>query len=303
MIGVYLQRRSDLKILGSTLDAMQRRGLRFGWINHVDDKEPLQPGDLDRWRADKRAGLDAKVILTKETSGLPSWDVPAIAIPYFWDDRLAPSPPERIICYTSERHRAFTAALHGARDPARSPIVGWTMADGFFDEHPTRAVLSRKPYTVLFTMKRRVPEPWRHSIRGRLWYWMTCRHIRRNVRNGGGTLVVKSRVKHGDPWWLRRLGQYYLDNPIYPHIGATLIRQAQEVVHFGSGVAWEAMAAGVPHRMYRVPRPHLAGLPGQQDIERTVDGTVSREEFLRDWIGVLDGKAGERVADVIEEQL
>lgn len=306
MIGVYIRRRSDFKILGSTLDAITARNMEWQWIVDDDGKEPPQPRDFIRWdhawRSNNLTGMAC--ILAADASYIPAFSCPVVTIPYFWDNRLAPQPPGRIVCYTSERHLRFVQGLHpGTPD---GPIVGWTEADAYGQSFARGLLMPKGTHWVaaLYTMKRRVPDPWRHSMRGRLWYWATCRHIRRDVRARNGTLLVKSRVKHGDPRWLQKLSHYIgNDLDMYPSTSWQVLALATEVHHFMSGVAWEAMVAGVPHRVIRVPRPHLAGLPGQAEIDRTIDGTVSREEFLRDWIGVLDGKAGERVCDVIEEHL
>ena len=116
-------------------------------------------------------------------------------------------------------------------------------------------------------------------------------------------LLIKSRAKNGDPRWLRRLSHYLLDQDMYPSTSWQVLAVAEEITHFVSGVAWEAMVAGVPHRAIRVPIGSLADYPGRREIEPSFDGTVSREQFLGDWILPVDGKAGERVADVIANVL
>ena len=296
MIGVYIRRRSDFKILGSTLDAMTARGMDWQWIVDVDGKEDPVAEDFSRWRDQCKTNVLSGMacILAADASYIPTFACPVVTIPYFWDNRLAPQPLARIVCYTSEWHLRFVQGLHpGTPD---GPIVGWTEADAW-------SLVPRvsKSEAILYTLKLQVPEPWRHSWRALSWYREMCEMIVEEYELRGWLPIIKSREKHHDPRWLRRLSSfYYLDDAMYPSRSWHLVAGAQEVTHFISGVAWEAMVAGVPHRAIRVPRSHLAGLPGQAEIERTLDGTVSREEFLRNWIGVLDGKAGDRVADVIE---
>ena len=86
---------------------------------------------------------------------------------------------------------------------------------------------------------------------------------------------------------------------MYSHTSWRLLAGAKEAVHFCSGVAWQAMALGVPHRTYRLPIPHVDHLPGMEILEVTYDGRLCPHEFRDEWIGVLDGKAGERVADIV----
>ena len=305
MIGVYLRRRSDFKVLGSTLDALTARGLEWGWVLQADGKEDPQEADFERWGRARVGRIPSNtinvgsVLLAADAEYVPYFaGIPTITIPYHWDNRLFKSRDDWIVCYTSEKHRLFVQALWGPRLKVPSPIVGWTEFDQTLWAPPIPEI--PRPYGVLYTMKLRVPEPWRNSLKGRAWYRFTCEMVKECYRQWGWTLVVKSRAKHGDPGWLRNLSPYYyLDDEMYPHTSWRLLRDAKEAVHFCSGVAWQAMALGVPHRTYRLPIPHVDHLPGMEILEVTYDGRLSPEQFRNEWIGVLDGKAGERVADVV----
>ena len=291
MIGVYLRRRADFKLLGSTLDALTARDMAWGWILDPDGKDDPLESDFDRWIA---TGLDqryAKVLLAVDADYVPRLARPTITIPYFWDNRLAPQPSGRIVCYTSERHlRTVQRLQSGTPD---GPIVGWTEGDAW-------TLLSRHPQkeAILYTTKYRNSE--RHwSLADRWWYRQTCQRIASDYKSRRWAVTIKSREKHRDPSWLRRLGLYCLDTATYPSTSWQLLSRAQEITHFVSGVAWEAMVAGVPHRSIRVPIGTLVDYPGRREIEPALDGTVSREQFLGDWILPVDGKAGERVADIL----
>jgi len=304
---VYLRRRTDFKILGSTLDALTARGMKWGWILDYDGKENPRgawhgTGDFARWgdRPSILHGAIASVLFAADATYIPPFPGPVVTIPYHWDNRLNETPKDRIVCHTSEKHRDFVAKIWGPRDPAKSPIVGWTEYDHV--AFAPRLPGIPDPYGILYTMKLKVPEPWRRSRQGQRWYRDTCEMIKECYRQYGWTLVVKSRAKHGDPRWLRNLSpHYYLDDEMYPHTSWRLLAGAKEAVHFCSGVAWQAMALGVPHRTYRLPISHVDHLPGMEVLEVTYNGTLCPHEFRQEWIGALDGKAGERVADVIAQ--
>ena len=303
MIGVLIRRRACFRVLGSTLDALTRRGVEWTIWDKPDAKDPPDSNDYGRWMAPGRflhsdgtrhGVVKPKVWLAVDAPDVPNWNIPTVTVPYFWDNRLAPQPSNRIVCYTSERHLRLVQILQPGT-PA-GPIVGWTEGDAW-------ALLQRDPcpLAVLYTLKQQTGDPWRQSLRGRAWYRETCRMIARDAKRRGYVLVVKSRAKHDDPRWLHFLSwQYIQDQETYPSTSWKLLALAQEVTHFVSGVAWEAMVAGVPHRAIRVPLGPLADYPGRREIEPAFDGTVSREQFLGDWILPVDGKAGERVADVIQ---
>lgn len=302
MIGVYLRRRSDLKILGSTLDALVARGVPWVWCWDEDDrKEPVQEAELARWPGPVESPEACRVLVAADAPYLPVTRVPIVAIPYFWDNRLAPPVPGRVVCYTSALHRARVAALWGPQPDPLCPIVGWTESDqALLPELLGGCPGVTGPYAVLFTMKMRVPDPWRQSREGHRWYRMSCEMIRAMVERRGWTLVVKSRAKHGDPGWLQRLSQHYmLDECMYPHTTWGLLKGAQEAIHFTSGLTWQAMILGIPHHPYRVPFTHVDALPGQFPMEPSFDGTLDRGEFLRDWIAPVDGQAGQRVVDLL----
>ena len=299
VIGVYLRRRTDFKILGSTLDALTARGMDWMWIIDADGKEDPQTGDFIRWRDHPRTNnlTGMTCMLAADASYIPPFSCPVVTIPYFWDNRFTPQLRGRIVCYTSERHLRCVQRLQpGTPD---GPLVGWTESDAW-------TLLQRvpRPEAVLYTLKYRMPEPWRQSWRGRAWYRETCHMIVEEYVHRGWLPIIKAREKNADPRWLRVLSQfYYLDDAFYPSRSWQLLAGAQEITHFVSGVAWEAMVAGVPHRAMRVPIGALADYPGRREIEPAFDGTVSREQFLSDWILPVDGKAGERVADVIAAQV
>ena len=295
VIGVYLRRRTDFKILGSTLDALTARGLPWGWILDPDGKDILRHTDFSRWSPGPPQPW--KIILAADATYIPSFPIPIVTVPYFWDNRLVPHTPGRTVCYTSERHLRCVQRLQPGTP--EGPIVGWTESDAW-------TLLQRvpRPEAVLYTLKYRMPEPWRQSWRGRSWYRETCHMIVEEYVTRGWLPIIKAREKNADPRWLRTLSQfYYLDDAFYPSRSWQLLAGAQEITHFVSGVAWEAMVAGVPHRAIRVPIGSLVEYPGRREIEPAFDGTVSREQFLSDWILPVDGKAGERVADVIQGQL
>ena len=295
-----LRRRSALKVLGPVIDAAQRRK-HIAFLCLLEEaKEPFQPGDFDRWGLLKASYTYGQVFGT--SIGLATDDLVDVGVSSWFDNTLRPyADGARVQCYLSDFHKQ----LHAQNFPldqqviARQPVVGWTIADhrAVFDS------LAGYGTHVLFTMKRRVPEPWRRSIRGRAWYLEQVVGAWREAKEAGLPLVIKTRRKHGDPWWLRLFGRVVGDDQMYPATSLQLLAGASLCHHFMSGAHAEARLMDVPVVNYRVPMTHVDGLPGYDlSYAMTMRGAeVSREQYgIALWGGYDDCKAGERVMDIVE---
>ena len=292
-----MRRRSAIKVLGSVIDAALARGHRCFLAKRPEVKDQFVPGDFDRWRGQ----LHATATLIGRVIGVATDHEAHVGVSQFFDNILT-GPGAEVQCYLSQWHKD----LHMSVSPDRrwwikdQPIVGWTMAD--------HRALSINPYYVcnspdiLFTMKRRVPEPWRRSLRGRVWYFEKVYGAWHSAKEAGVNLVIKTRPKHGDPWWLGRFGRVVGEDSMYPATSLQLMSGAHRVTHFMSGAHAEARMMGVEVLNHRVPQPHLDHLPGQRDIYEALvhDPGVFRDEYMAKFFTYDDTRAGHRVMDVVE---
>ena len=316
-----LRRRSALKVLGPVIDAAQRRKHIAFLCLLEEPKEPFLPGDFDRWGLLNASYTYGQVFGT--SIGLATDDLVDVGVSSWFDNTLRPyADGARVQCYLSDFHKQ----LHAQNFPldqqviARQPVVGWTMADHRALSLAIPESLSRKlpiqiwetysgerqylqPWHILFTLKRRVPEPWRRSVRGRAWYLEKVVGAWHQAKEAGLPLVIKTRRKHGDPWWLRLFGRVVGDEQMYPATSLQLLAGASLCHHFMSGAHAEARLMNVPVLNYRVPMTHVDGLPGYDlSYAMTMRGAeVSREQYgIALWGGYDDCKAGERVMDIVE---
>mgnify|MGYP001569853187 FL=1 len=312
-----LRRRSAIKVLGSVIDAAQRRGHTcFLCTEHEEAKEPFVPGDFARWP--KLAASRTHGQMYGTVIGLATDPLAAVGVSSWTDNTLRPYHSGSIVqCYLSEWHRA----LHQFTQPAdakiiaQQPIVGWTLADHRTLLPPALTVASvlsngyeerarhyRAGYDLLFTMKRQVPEPWRRSLRGRLWYAKKIMSAQRVAKEIGLPLVIKTRRKHGDPWWLACVGRVIEEGSMYPSTSLQLLAGAHAAHHFMSGAHAEARMMDVPVTNYPVPQPHLDRLPGVQRVyqEMILQDTPNHANYMAKFFTYDDCQAGERVMDVAE---
>ena len=294
-----LRRRSAIKVLGSVIDAAQRRGhLLFLCTEHEEAKEPFQPGDFARWP--KLAASRTHGLLYGTIIGLATDPLAMIGVSSWMDNVLHPyHKGARVQCYLSEWHQT----LHQQTQPtdaaviAQHPIVGWTLADHRALLGPTTS----PGYDLLFTMKRRVPEPWRRSFTGRLWYFKKVKGAHCRAQKSGVPLVIKTRRKHGDPWWMKYFGPIVGEDSMYPATSLRLLAGARIAHHFMSGAHTEARLMNVPVINYTVPQRYLDVLPGQRQLyQGLLREMMSREEYMAKFFTHDDWQAGERVMDVVE---
>lgn len=290
-----LRRRSALKALGSVIDEALRREHRCHLVVREEAKEPFRPGDFERWRGIVYRGI----ALRGTVIGVATDAYCDIGVSHWFDNILTPGNKQaQTVCYLSQWHKD----LHMSVNPAGrwwiegQPIVGWTMAD-----HRALLVPQYSEWHVLFTMKRRVPEPWRKSIRGRLWYFEKVYGAWHAAKEAGLPLIVKTRAKHGDPWWLRR--HHVVEEPsMYPSASLQVLNQASQATHFMSGAHAEAVLMNVPVLNHWVPQPHLDRLPGQKEIYNALvlKPPVTRSEYMTKFFTYDDTHAASRVMDVAE---
>lgn len=297
MIAFILRRRSYLKTLGSVIDAAVRRKHTVCLVLDPDGKELFQPGDLLRWASTTEV-VPREPALALTIGVRHDGDRVHIAVPQFFDD--VKYPPSAVHCYLSQYHKD----LHRICQPAwakqieASPIVGWTLGDH-------RALITSPrvhgAYSVFYTMKRRVPEPWRRSWHGRMAYAQIILNYIKAGEQLGWKLVAKTRPKHGDPFWLRHIMDTIGEESVYPATSSILAAYARCAIHFESGAGLEARWYGCPDIAIRVPREHLRDYPGVEQVYADVFGSpLSTEEYIQRYLGYNDTNAGERVMDVVE---
>ena len=313
-----LRRRSALKVLGSVIDAAQRRKhMLFLCTEHEEAKEPFQPGDFARWpllAASRTHGQMHGTVI-----GLATDPLADVGVSSWFDNTLQPyNQGARIQCYISEFHKTLHMDCwpQNRFEIYKQPVVGWTMADhrasisnelrlSFYDRYDPdgKPWLTPSGCHLLFTLKRRVPEPWRRSLQGHTWYFKQIYRAWHAAKAAGVPLVMKTRPKHGDPWWLRRFGCVIGEESMYPATSLQLLAGTKRATHFMSGAHAEARLMNVPVVNHRVPMTHVNKLPGYDCsyFHTMREAEVSREEYGQEmWGGFDDCQAGERVMDVVE---
>lgn len=155
-------------------------------------------------------------------------------------------------------------------------------------------------------------------------------------RRNGAVLVVKSREKNGDPWFIRGMADVLVesDDEVFPYSSMQLMAIADLCVHFQSGAVLEAAFCGVPSLSVKVPPPYPRDNPAFEELwdakphsfqnwegivwsadlrgaaallaARTLGDFAVRPEALRDYVeryvGFDDPNSSQRVLAVIEEQ-
>ena len=288
LLRVYLPSRAAVGVLGPVLDAAATAGHALQILTDPNPKDPIVSADVATWLTWRWRGTpDAILGLAgdpRATWGVPSW----------WDNIFERPVPGQTVGYLSAWHRdQHAAAFPDCRGwIQQQPVVGWTLAD-----HRALLPAIREPRwrTVLFSLKRRIPEPWRRSLRGRRWYWERVRAWARWA--APDRLLIKTRAKHGDPWWLPWYGEVVPTQTAYPSTSLRVLSTACVVGHFTSGAALEARL--FPHLEGRVineavPLTHLAHLPGVEATYRHMF-----EDPLDRVITYDDTATGQRILDCL----
>jgi len=167
------------------------------------------------------------------------------------------------------------------------------MFDAFYGEEPRPQA---RPYLLLMALK----FPRDSGVWRRYWYrwsgYVALVHaLQRYCRAMGWDLVIKTREKNRDPWWLAGLAdRVVLDRDLWPYTSVRWVRHAALVVHFQSGAALEAAVAGVPQVSVHLPHPHLAHYPAHREVYWSSPG-------MQDWPGVVLGLGWETAIGVIDE--
>ena len=293
---VYLESRTAIATLASTCDAAVRRGWALQFTADLSPKgDNVRQGDLARWDEVARWGGPAKA--AHATLGLAGDLRATFALPQWWDNVLKVAPPWQTVGYMSKAHqRAHVETWPCDRKRIEAqPVVGWA----YRDHLPLLLNWGPRPRVVLFTMKLRVPERWRNSWRGRLWYFEHVCEAEQIAEEYGADLTIKSRKKNGDPWWFALIWAHRVwDECVYPLTSLSLLQGATCAMHFNSGAGLEARIMRVPQIInWPVPQEHLDNLPGGPLIYRHM-----YTDPLEDVITYDDARCGERMMDVIEER-
>ena len=292
ILRVILATRSCVKVLGSVMDAaIARRHTLDIRVRSRPYRDEVEARDYTRWPHVTTAIADATIAVRLEEArhgvGLK------VIVPYFWEFLMqhmrAYVGSDILVCYPSEE----AAQRHGA--PA-AVVTGWTIAD-----HarlvPTDASLRRRH--IFFSMKRDVPR------QQRVPYLQLALLDRWSARRRGLEWVVKTRAKHKDPWWLRRLAYwYYEDRDMYPHTSQRLLATAASMSHFTSGAVAEAVLHNVPTLWYRsADHRHLLRPHEKQPDDYLQPWLMDKPTYVRRFLGWDDGHNGDRVISAIEARL
>lgn len=238
--------------------------------------------------------------------GLDGFVPPArvrIAVDNFFDGfRSAPNGTQ-IMCWMGDWHYKTHCRLWDAAH-ARGALVGWL--------HARELPQAPRTSAVFFTPKMRVDrerrQPWFLA-----YYLRALMVAKRTAAYNGLDFIIKSRAKHGDPWWVRAFGKPLLDDAD----SLTLLSKAAWCVHFGSAAALEAAYAGCYAYWYPAPEAHIQDSPGwdyRRDwmtwpgvSRRAAPGKVlpvidldARASYVSTFLGNCDGKAAARVLDLAE---
>lgn len=224
-----------------------------------------------------------------------------IAVDNFFDCWRHPPDPTQTMCYASLYHLETHAHLWGTL-PIYGAIVGSML--GEVSHHPWVT----RDTAVFFTPKMRGVDPERRRGWFRSYYWRSLVTAKRAALASGLRFIIKTRRKHGDPWWIRGALGDHGDS-------VALLSRARWCVHFGSGAALEAALGGAFAYWYPSPEAHLISSPGSSLRARMfawpgvsrigvpggelMDGDA-RSRYLDTYLGECDGKAAARVLDLAE---
>ncbi len=330
-LGVYLTRRSQLKVLSPVIEAALGRGHDTILVaaasaakrgDHLDTREleRLYPAACigstgDYGKLDALIGLEPVLPDLKATR--------LVGVDHFYDVWLRPPRTGRnfTMGYHSAYHRDVHQQLWHTKSDAA--VVGWLPADqaraAARYDLPDDGIEHPRDSAVFFALKLDVPEPWRQSRQGRKFYYHIFCEARAQAKAEGLRFIVKSRAKNKDPWWLRWLAdEYVLDDVMVPYRSLSLLARAKWAVHFESGAGLEAALMGAYSIAIEVPQPHIIDLPGGRlqygkvamhdwpsvaqyglPMDRVPDvDPEQRGIYLSKFVGECDGRAGERVVDV-----
>lgn len=332
ILGVPGDRRGYWKVTGSVVDEAFRRGHRVSAImsNQPKAGEAVSADEIRSVWPQMEFGVYPDVIIGDPSVGdmaLPP--VPTIALDFVWEQRIHAHKTNVLRCWSTDYHRAAFRNVPG------QPVTGMTALDAFslVDDADTRERfgLDDKPVVVLLTAKLGIRSLWRRTLFKHLYYPSILYAIRDYCRKHGALFVVKTREKHKDTALVLNLADRVIDDQLlWPYSAARIINVASLVIHFQSGAVHEASAAGVPQISIRIPRPDVSwyrgfdvlcsGAPytlhhwpgvvqtathhsvGRMLAENEVTTVQPKQlvEFNARFNGLVDGKNGARVMDLVE---
>lgn len=293
---IILATRACVKVLGSCLDAAIARGHELDIVMRPRAfRERVLTTDFARWpsKASPYAQHDATLSVRLEDFACGDWGL-RVVVPLFAEFLMRDfhDYDDVLLCYPSQelaqRHsRVFIPGLS---------VTGWTTAD-----HATMGIERprERDLHIFFSMKCDVPR------QARVNYFRIALADRRSAHERGLKWVVKTRIKHKDPWWLRHLADAYMgDDIMYPHTSQFLLTQAASMSHFTSGAVAEAVLHNVPTLWYRrADHRHHLQLHQRQPDEYLQPWLMSRENYVKRFLGWDDGQNGARVIEAIEQRV
>ena len=205
---------------------------------------------------------------------------------HLWDMLNLPRTLPVLRCYTSsyqQSQHGETGVVTGmpGLDAVQKRITGW------------------RGVWAVYGPKWRVGRPWTWPWVHRLLSWplfaLQFTMIRQEARRQDVRLVLKTRAKDHTPRAILRMAdEIVTDSDLYPHRGLDLCQSVDLVIHWQSGVVFEAAAVGVPQVALRTSHDYLAGYPWTSWLYES-----TRLGFPFVWPGVVETVSTRRLRDAL----
>lgn len=307
-------------------NATQKRGFKYGiqWVSVGYLQEELfwmlyaTPGLALEWDAITTGSYDGLDFLIRKVSTLPGWGAS-------WAESLRKK-------FHVTGYPTLDVIHHLDRQEVRDKLF-----PGFKDKRILLFLPAARPVRLPYWRRAAF---WGPSLWGVSEYVPNYHRIAeavgRYAKRHDAHVVIKTRKKNQDPGWLARIGDLHEDVSFHPATTLQLVVASDAYVGFSSATAVEATAAGLnqTHIMawpwsvewpdYRDFREHFymkAGPWNRWKVSHTINawelpwrvdewadhalwpGRAPREDCdsaLAPMCGMLDGKASDRVVDLIE---
>ena len=295
-------RRGFCKTTGSVIDEAFARGHQVHLIHRDEDKPGERVTMIElarRWPAawisdlgqvslaDALIGPNVDRFRPVGFSGL------MYSLDYAWEQvtMVGGNWPTLHLCWASLYQQTLHRSLSPWRNYAGEIVTGSTMLDDFGS--PSTIATD----VLLFSLKfPRNAGLWRHTWYRYVGYFNLMTALRHFCDRTRRHLIVKTREKNNDPWFVRWLADEIItdDGALWPHVSLDRLRSAALAVHFQSGAALEAASLGVPQLSVHIPHPHLRDYPAHHEVYEASPG-------MQDWPGVVVGLGWEAAIGYLED--
>lgn len=279
-------RRAYFKVTGPVIAEALRRGHQVRLSYHTERK----PGEGVSW--DEISRVFRVRDLVGQVDSLGPWeridgvigpqlethvgspDAPVrVSLDYSWEQANAPVRRDLVQVYLTPYQRQIAGGS--------GPVVGSTQLEAWDVAEPLTELGTGRPMLLLFSCKFAVGG-WRRWVYRWVGYRRLLVRLRAWCDREAYRLVVKTRVKHRDPRYVRQIADVVFgDEHLYPPTTPRLMRSATVAVHFQSNVALELAHAGLPQYSVRLPQPHLRHFATTREVYSGDACTLGR------WPGVI----------------